>query len=68
MLKNNIPILLVAGDSDGVVPYSENGILVEKYYKENGGNIQVFIKPGCDHHPHGLEDPTPIIEFVEKNF
>ena len=44
LLKNNLPIVLVAGDSDGVVPYSENGVLVEKYYTENGGNIKVFIK------------------------
>lgn len=66
LLKNNIPILLVAGDSDGVVPYSENGILVEKYYKENGGNIQVFIKPGCDHHPHGLENYKMAADIIES--
>lgn len=66
LLKNNIPILLVAGDSDGVVPYSENGILVEKYYKENGGNIKVFIKPGCDHHPHGLENYKMAADIIES--
>lgn len=66
LLKNNIPILLVAGDSDGVVPYSENGILVEKYYKENGGDIKVFIKPGCDHHPHGLENYKMVADLIES--
>ncbi len=65
LLKNNIPIVLVAGDSDSVVPYSENGILVEKYYKENGGDIKVFIKPGCEHHPHGLENFEAIADIIE---
>lgn len=64
LLENNIPIMLVAGDSDSVVPYHENGAVLEKYYKEKGGTIEVIIKPGCEHHPHGLEDSTPIIDFV----
>lgn len=64
LLENKIPIILVAGDSDPVVPYCENGAILEKFYKENGGEIEVYIKPGCAHHPHGLEDTTPIIDFV----
>ena len=66
LLENNIPIVLVYGDSDDVVPYHENGMLLEKYYKNKGGNLLVIGKPGCGHHPHGLNDNTPIIEFVEK--
>lgn len=66
LLENDIPIILVYGDSDEVVPYSENGALLEKYYKEQGGRIVAIGKPGCAHHPHGLEDNSPIVEFVEK--
>ena len=66
LLKNNIPIVLVYGDNDDVVPYHENGMLLEKYYKINGGNLLVIRKSRCGHHPHGLEDNTPIIQFVEK--
>ena len=66
LLENNIPIVLVYGDSDDVVPYHENGMLLERYYNAGGGNILAIGKPGCAHHPHGLEDNTPIIEFVEK--
>ena len=66
LVENNIPIVLVAGDSDIVVPYSENGALVEKYYKEHGGNIKVFIKPGCDHHPHGYENPGVVCDIIES--
>lgn len=66
LIENHIPVILVAGDSDKVVPYEENGLLLEKYYKEHGGIIETIIKPCCDHHPHGLEDNTPLIEFVLK--
>ena len=66
LLKANIPIIMVYGDSDDVVPYHENGALLEKYYRENGGTIVTIGKAGCGHHPHGLEDNTPIIEFIEK--
>ena len=66
LLKNNIPIVLVYGDSDEIVPYSENGAIIEKYYRENGGTILSIGKEKCGHHPHGLDDNTPVIEFVEK--
>ena len=66
LVKNNIPIFLVAGDLDKTVPYTENGALLDKYYRENGGIIETIVKPGCDHHPHCLEDNTPIVEFVLK--
>ena len=38
----------------------------EKYYRGNGGIIQTYGKANCGHHPHGLDDNTPLIEFVEK--
>lgn len=66
LLENNIPIVLVYGDSDEVVPYHENGAILEKYYRERGGTILAIGKSGCGHHPHCLPDNTPIIEFVEK--
>ena len=40
--------------------------ILEKYYRENGGIIVSIGKTNCAHHPHGLDDNTPIIEFVEK--
>ena len=66
VLEADIPIVMVYGDSDDIVPYHENGALLEKYYLDNGGVILAIGKAGCGHHPHGLEDNTPIVEFVEK--
>ena len=62
---HKIPIVLVSGDSDTVVPYDENGALLEKYYKAQGLPISVFMKKGGDHHPHGLENPCIVADIVE---
>lgn len=61
-----VPILLVYGDSDNVVPAKENSEIVFERYKKLGGPIEQIIKKGGDHHPHSLKDPTPIVEFFEK--
>ena len=65
LLENGLPVLLVSGDSDRTVPYSENGVLLERLYKDKGGRITVHIKEGCDHHPHGLDDPTVLADEIE---
>ena len=67
LAKHQIAIVSVVGDSDEVVPVDENTALAEKIYKELGGVIEVIHKPGVGHHPHGLEDPTPVVEFIEKH-
>lgn len=68
LIENNIPIILVYGNADVVVLYEENGKVLENYYKEHGGILKVIGKSMCGHHPHGFDDPTPIIEFVEENY
>ena len=68
LLENNIPVALICGDSDTVVPYKENGKFLSDYYKENGGILFEVLKEGCDHHPHGLEDNKALIEFIEKYY
>lgn len=65
LMETGVPVLIVAGDSDRWVPYEENGALLEEAYKKAGRDITVIIKKGCDHHPHSLEDVTPIVEFAE---
>ena len=66
LLENDIPIVLVAGDSDKVVPYEENGAILAEYYKKKCGRIAVHLKKGCDHHPHGLEDYDTVVNEIEN--
>ncbi len=67
LIENNIPIIMVYGDADDVVPYEENGQVLEDFYKERGGDLKVIRMEGRWHHPHSMEDPTLIIEFVEAH-
>lgn len=64
LAKAGIPIIGVCGDSDKVVPYPENMEVVRNRYARLGGPVEVILKPGCDHHPHSLEDPRPVVDFI----
>lgn len=66
LLENKIPVFLVYGDADNIVPYCENGAMLEKYYRANGGTVIAMGKENCGHHPHGLTDNSPIIAFAEQ--
>ena len=67
LAKAGVPLLNVYGDADEVVPWEENTGLLAERYRALGGSIQLIGKPGVGHHPHGLEDSTPIIDFILKN-
>jgi pimeloyl-ACP methyl ester carboxylesterase len=65
--KAGIPVIHVCGDSDEVVPYEENTELLAKKFREAGGEIKIILKEGVGHHPHSLEDPSPIVDFILSN-
>jgi len=54
----------VVGDADEVVPVAENTAVIERRYRELGGHMVVLHKPGVGHHPHGLDDSTPVVNFI----
>jgi pimeloyl-ACP methyl ester carboxylesterase len=64
LAKAGIAIIHVVGDSDEVVPVAENTAVVEERYRALGGTVEVIHKPDIGHHPHGLDDPTPVVRFV----
>lgn len=64
LIENKIPVVMASGDSDTIVPYCENGVMLERAYRAAGLEIEVYIKPGGDHHPHGLPDPKPVVDFI----
>lgn len=67
LAKAKVPLLHVYGDADDVVPWKENTGLIAQRYAALGGEITLIPKPGIGHHPHGLEDSTPIVEFIAKH-
>ena len=64
LAKAGIPLIHVVGDADDVVPVAENTQVIEQRYKALGGAITVLHKPGVGHHPHGLDDPAPVVDFI----
>lgn len=66
LARAHVPIIHVCGDADTVVPMPENTDIVKSRYLKMGGKIEVIVKHGVGHHPHGLDDPTPIVDFIMK--
>ncbi|MDB5346234.1 MAG: Alpha/beta hydrolase [Schlesneria sp.] len=66
LAKAKVPLLHICGDADEVVPYAENTVILKERYEKLGGKIHVIVKPGLKHHPHGLDDPTPAVDFIVK--
>ena len=64
LIQNRIPVLLVAGDADTVVPLQENGALLYAEYMYAGAPIKMIVKPGVGHHPHSLEQPEEIADWI----
>ena len=67
LIKNRIPAVLVYGDSDRTVYFGENAALVEQAYEGTEIPFKSIIKHGGDHHPHGLEDNTVVVDYILKN-
>ena len=64
LAKAKVSLFLLCGDADEVVPYEENGAIVQERYRALGGPVRILIKKGMGHHPHGLADPRPVVEFI----
>ena len=64
LAKAHVPIVAVAGDSDATVPYEDNLKKLAERYRKLGGKIDVILKEGCDHHPHSLDAPAPIVRLI----
>lgn len=67
LAKAGIPIISVCGDSDRIVPFKDNMNIVRSRYMDMGGLVELIIKPGVDHHPHSLENPEPVVDFILRH-
>ena len=64
IVKNGIPLLLILGLADTVVPAERNGLLLAERWEQAGGSVEVIKRPSWGHHPHGLDNPLKIVRFV----
>jgi dienelactone hydrolase len=58
-----VPLIHVVGDADDVVPVAENTANLADRYRKLGGDITV-LHHAAGHHPHGLDDPAPVVRFM----
>ncbi|MDO4575687.1 MAG: GDSL-type esterase/lipase family protein [Planctomycetia bacterium] len=66
LAEKKIPMLLICGAADKTVLYEQHGKLLAENFQKAGGDLVEIVKPDCDHHPHGLDDPAPVVNFYEK--
>lgn len=63
-----IPILAMrAGQDKSVLPASNIDAFAARMLEANG-NIQVINRELYGHHPHGMDDPTPLTSFILKYY
>ena len=68
MAKAKVPIFIVHGDSDKVVPLEENSGVVEGRYQELGGKVDVEVVPGAGHQViDAFFKSKNLIEFLIKH-
>ncbi|MBR6661817.1 MAG: sialate O-acetylesterase [Alistipes sp.] len=64
--KSDVALIHVVGDADEIVPVDENTTIFEKAMTSYGGKMTVIHKAGVNHHPHSLNNPKPIVDFILK--
>jgi lysophospholipase L1-like esterase/pimeloyl-ACP methyl ester carboxylesterase len=64
LAAEDIPMLLVLGMHDQVVPVAENGELLAQRYAAAGGRVELWRKPANGHHPHGLDPVEPLLRAI----
>lgn len=64
LTRAGIPLFVVMGNEDPVVPPAENGERVIQRYIAAGAPVQVWRKPGDGHHPHGLHPVHPLLRSL----
>ena len=65
LIEHRIPAALICGLADEAVPYELNGKLLADAYESTDIPFFKRLKPHCGHHPHGLDDPTELADWID---
>lgn len=66
--RAGIPILAIRnGQDQSVLPESNLDVFAERL-KQSGGKIRIIRRDLFGHHPHGLDDPSPLTDFILGNY
>ncbi|MFI3258834.1 MAG: GDSL-type esterase/lipase family protein [Rikenellaceae bacterium] len=64
--KSGVPLIHVIGTADELVPVAENTAPFAEAIRKSGGKIEIIEKEGIGHHPHSLDVPEPLVQFILK--
>lgn len=62
-----VPLHVLLGTADDVVPPAGNGEPLAARYAELGAPVTVWRKPGLGHHPHGLHPVDPLVRALLRD-
>src|SRR5260370_821476 len=65
LAKHDVPLLHICGSEDMLL--QQHTLVVENMYHQLGGAITVIIKEGHAHHPHSLQNPKPIADWIVQH-
>ena len=65
LAQYDVPLLEVCGSIDPLL--GRYALPIESIYQQFGGRVSLMIKEGAGHHPHSLQDPKPIADFIEQS-
>lgn len=64
LAKNKIPVMLLSGGADDIVPFQRHGKIIKDVYKRWNAPIKSVVRPNSGHHPHGIDNPVPIVDYL----
>lgn len=64
LVDNKIPVLLLSGGADTIVPYECNGKIIKDTYRRWDIPLKSVVRSHSGHHPLGIGNPYPIAEFI----
>ena len=62
-----IPVIAIRHGADKVVSNKNNFDVFARNFQAAGGKLTVIYHADYEHHPHGVENPAPLAEFILKN-
>lgn len=65
LAKHDVPLLHICGTEDFLL--QRHTLVIEDIYHRLGGSITVIVKEGSAHHPHSLQNPKPIADWIEQH-
>ena len=65
--KAGIPVIAIRHGEDQTVPNKTNFDIFAKNFQAAGGKLTVINHKFYGHHPHGLDDPQKLTDFILKH-